>query len=235
METLLGPESLGIIGSASVTAFAVVFGAGFAMGFAPSAYPLYSVTAGLVVGNGAESTGRGLSLSAAFVLGTATVDAVTGALFGLLGRVVLLTIARNAVLWNLVLAGALALFGLALLRRVRVPWPAQRRTWRMTHSVSGAYALGLPFGLTACPACAAVVLPMLGVVAATGSWWFGAALMFVFGVARGLPLLIVGTGAGTLTRLRQRSLAWARRLEWGSGVVLLAASAYFLARAFSWG
>lgn len=227
MEPLLDPGALAALGTVSLAAFAVVFAAGFLMGLAPSSYALYPVISGFVAGDEERSGSRALALSSAFVLGTATVDAVLGALFGWVGGVVIEAVARYLVLWNLLAAAVLVLFGLALLRVVRVRWPVVRTTWRKAHSIPGAYALGIPFGLTACPACTPMVLPMLGAAAATGTWWFGAALMFVFGLARGLPLLIVGAGTGLLDRVRG-SGRWIRNVERIAGGLLLLAALYFL-------
>jgi cytochrome c-type biogenesis protein len=228
MEHMLHGGALEALQSISLLAFGIVFAAGFAMGLAPSTYALYPVIAGYVAGEEAERSGRrGLILSLAFVLGTATVDAALGALFGLIGGVVIEGVARYVVLWNVIVASILIAFGLALLRIVRVKWPVLRMTWRRAHSVPGAYALGIPFGLTACPACTPMVLPMLGAAAATGTWWFGALLMFVFGLARGLPLLLVGTGAGWFARLKAAT-AWVPRLQTMAGWLLLLGGAYFL-------
>ena len=213
--------------SISLAAFGIVFLAGFAMGLAPSSYAMYPVIAGYVAGEDEErSAGRGFLLSLAFVLGTATVDAALGALFGFLGGVVIETVARYVVLWNLAVAALLIAFGLALLRIFRVRWPVLRMTWRKAHSVPGAYALGIPFGLTACPACTPMILPMLGAAAATGTWWFGALLMFVFGLARGLPLLLVGAGAGWFAHL-QAATRWVPRLQTAAGWLLLLGGTYF--------
>ncbi|NIR46658.1 MAG: cytochrome C biogenesis protein [Gemmatimonadetes bacterium] len=227
---MLGPEAMEVLQSVSITAFAVVFAAGFAMGLAPSSYALYPVIAGFVAGDEERSGRRAVSLSAAFVVGTATVDAVLGALFGFVGGIVIEAVANYLVLWNLLAAAILTVFGLALLRLVTIRWPVVRMSWRKAHSVPGAYALGIPFGLTACPACTPMVLPMLGAAAVTGSWWFGAALMFVFGLARGLPLLLVGTGAGVLGRLQKLS-RWMPRVERVAGVVLLLGAVFFLVSA----
>ncbi len=227
MEHLHG-GALEALQSISLLAFGVVFLAGFAMGLAPSSYPLYPVIAGYVAGEGEERSGaRGLVLSLAFVLGTATVDAALGALFGFLGGVVIETVARFVVLWNLVVAALLLAFGLALLSVLKVRWPVLKMTWRKAHSVPGAYALGIPFGLTACPACTPMVLPMLGAAAATGTWWFGALLMFVFGLARGLPLLLVGASAGWFARMKGAS-RWVPRLQTAAGWLLLLGGLFFL-------
>lgn len=227
MEHLWGSGTLEVLGSVSLAAFGIVFAAGFMMGLAPSSYALYPVVAGFVAGDEERSGSRALTLSSAFVLGTATVDAALGALFGWLGGVVIEAVAGYLVLWNLLAAALLTLFGLALLRVVRVRWPVVRMTWRKAHSIPGAYALGIPFGLTACPACTPMVLPMLGAAAATGTWWFGALLMFVFGLARGVPLLLVGAGAGLIDRVRGGG-RWIGSLERVAGALLLLAALYFL-------
>lgn len=228
VQHLMGPGGLEALQNVSIVAFAVVFAAGFAMGVAPSSYALYPVIAGFVAGDEERSGRRAITLATAFVLGTATVDAALGALFGFVGGVVIELVARYVVVWNLFAAAILALFGLALLRLVRIRWPVANMTWRKAHSVPGAYALGIPFGLTACPACTPMVLPMLAAAAATGTWWFGGALMFVFGLARGVPLLLVAAGTGLLDRV-PGSGRWVRRVEVLAGALLLLAAVYFAA------
>lgn len=214
----------------SLVAFGIVFLAGLTMGLAPSSYALYPVIAGFVAGDEERSTGRGFVLSLAFVLGTASVDAALGALFGLVGGAVIEAVARYVVAWNLIAAILLITLGLVLLRMFTVTWPVLTMTWRKTHSVPGAYALGIPFGLTACPACTPMILPMLAAAAVTGTWWFGALLMFVFGLARGLPLLVVGTSAGLFARLKGVS-RWAAKLQTAAGWLLVLAGTFFLAQA----
>lgn len=227
MDHLLHSGALETLQSMSFLAFGIVFAAGVAMGLAPSSYVLYPVIAGYVAGQEDEaSRTRGLSLSLAFVLGTATVDAALGALFGLIGGVVIQAVARYVLLWNALVAVILIVFGLALLRIFRLKWPVLKMTWRKAHSLPGAYALGIPFGLTACPACTPMVLPMLGAAAATGTWWFGALLMFVFGVARGLPLLLIGSGTGWFARL-EATTAWVPRIQVAAGWLLLLGGAFF--------
>ncbi len=78
MEHWVHGGALDALGSVSLMAFGVVFAAGFAMGLAPSSYALYPVIAGYVAGGEEGSARRGLLLSLAFVLGTATVDAALG-------------------------------------------------------------------------------------------------------------------------------------------------------------
>jgi cytochrome c-type biogenesis protein len=230
MEHLFQPEALEALRSVSPAALAVVFLAGLTMGVAPSSYALYPVILGYVAGDEERTAARGLALSLAFIVGTATVDATLGALFGFLGGVVIEVVARSVFVWNFVVGLVLLGFGLVLLRVVRVRWPVLKLTWRKAHTVPGAYALGIPFGLTACPACTPMVLPILGAAAATGTWRFGAGLMFVFGLARGVPLLAIGLSAGLFSGLGKMT-RWVGRIEAAAGGLLILAGLLFLAEA----
>jgi hypothetical protein len=72
----------------SAVAIAVVALAGLLVGVAPRSLPRYSVVVGYVGGQ-AAGTGRGIALSAALILGQATIDAAIGILFGFLGLAVI--------------------------------------------------------------------------------------------------------------------------------------------------
>ncbi|MBI1330935.1 MAG: cytochrome C biogenesis protein [Alphaproteobacteria bacterium] len=224
LETWLSQVSL-----ASPLGFALMGLAGLVMGIAPSSYPLATVVAGYVGGQREQAvplSGRGLLLSAGFVLGVATVDAVIGALVGFLGFVVIRVLAGSLAITNLVLGLFLLLMGLALLRKIRFLFPVLSPAPHRVRSFATAYALGVPFGLSVCPACTPIVLPVLGVAALSGTPWLGGALLLVFGIARGLPLLVVGAAADRLKDL-PRLMMLAPKIERASGVLLLLASLYF--------
>ena len=219
------------ISAISPLAFAVVAFAGLTMGGAPSSLPLFSVAVGYVAGQAEEqeSTARakGLLLAGGFVLGMATVDAAIGALFGFLGYAVIQTLASYLALTNLFLAALLVFLGLVLLRKVRIRLPVLRPEIRRLDSFTAAYALGIPFGLSSCPACTPMMLPILGAAAATGEPWLGAVLLFTFGLARGVPLLIAGVAAGTIKHVH-RFATWVSTIERAGGLLLLVAALYFL-------
>jgi len=219
------------VSAASPLAFAIVALAGLMMGIAPSSLPLYSVVVGYAAGTPEGETQepgrRGLVLALGFVLGMSTVDAAIGALFGYLGYAVIGFLTSYTALTNLFIALLLAVFGLALLRKIRIRFPVLKPALRRAESFQGAYALGIPFGLSTCPACTPMILPILGAAAATGTPWLGAILLFVFGISRGIPLLAVGTVVGSATKT-QRFSALVPAFERISGILLLLAALYFL-------
>lgn len=208
--------------------------AGLIVGVAPSSFPLLSVAAGLSTGRGSTETKyrhlHGLWLSAGFALGIMTVDAVLGALFGLLGLAVLHVLVSFLGLAYVLLAIILTIIGLALLRAIHIVIPVLSPSANSTKTFIGSYLLGLPFGLSACPACTPLMLPVVGAAAMTANPLMGATLMLTFGLARGIPIVLAGTIAGSLAHLRHTG-TFTRSVERFGGVLMLAAAGYFFYQA----
>jgi cytochrome c-type biogenesis protein len=229
---LLNPDTwLQQVSVTSPIGFALVAAAGLVMGVAPSSLPLASVVAGYVGGQArgpdVSAWRKGLQLSTGFILGLATVDTAIGVLFGFLGTTAIRLVAGSLAVTNLFLAALLVVLGLALLRKIRIILPVLRPVPRRVGSFRAAYALGIPFGLSVCPACTPMVLPILGAAALTGTTWLGGSLLLVFGLARGVPLLFVGAATGTVKGI-PRVTMWVPQIERACGALLLLAALYFL-------
>lgn len=216
------------LSAASVAAFLLVAAAGLVMGVAPSSLPMYSIVVGSVAARSGRPTGprRALLFALGFMLGIATADALIGALFGFFGQAMITALAGKLALTNLLVGLLLAVIGLALLRLIRVPWLRLNAKPRELKSFGGAFGLGVPFGFSTCPACTPIMLPILGAAAATGSLWLGAALMFVFGLARGTPLIVAAV-ATDLVKLVPRFAPAVPRIELAGGALVLLAALYF--------
>ena len=91
--------------------------------------------------------------------------------------------------------------------------------------------IGLTSGFVLGPCTAPVLAVILGVVAARQSVFFGGSLLFAFSLGVGSLLVLVGTFAGILASL-PKSGAWMTGVKKLSGIVMLAAGAYFLYSAF---
>lgn len=231
--TQLEPLLQDITGLSSLT-IALVALLGLVVGIAPSSFPLLSVAAGLGAGQGASNHGKhrvaGLWLSVGFALGIATIDALLGALFGLAGFAVLRALAKVLPLAYAVLGVVVLVTGLALLRFVHIVIPVLAPSANRARTFLGSYALGVPFGLSTCPACTPLLLPVVAAAASTGDALMGAVLMFTFGVARGIPIVIAGTAAGTLGRLG-RTRRFVTAVERIGGALMLATALYFFYQA----
>lgn len=216
---------------ASPLAFGMVVLAGLLMGVAPSSLPLVSVVVGTVAAQrdaqGEASGWHAFSFSSGFVLGIATVDAAIGAIFAFIGMLAIRLLAEFLALSNLIIGLGLIVIGLVLLRILRVPWLRLDAQPRVVTSFKSAYALGIPFGLSTCPACTPMLMPVLGAAAASGTPWLGAFLLFTFGLARGLPLVIAGVTTSAVKHMR-KLMPLVPRVERIGGALLLLAAAFFL-------
>lgn len=211
-------------------AVALVALAGLVVGIAPSSFPLISIAAGLAAGQQAPETSQlrseGVRLAAGFALGIATVEAIVGVLFGLAGFAALRALAELLPLAYAFLAVMLVIASLALLRVIRVTVPVFAPTPNPARTFIGAYLVGLPFGLSTCPACTPLLLPVVGAAASTADPLMGGTLMLTFGIARGIPIVLIGGLAGSVKHLRRTRtfVLWVERI---SGILLLLAAGYF--------
>lgn len=221
---------------AALTPFTVALAAlaGLVVGVAPSSFPLISVATGFAAAQGATESGKlrigGLRLSIGFVLGIATVDAGLGALFGLAGFAVMRVLASYLAVAYFLLAVILIVAGLVLLRIIHIVIPALAPSTKPTRGFVSSYLLGLPFGLSTCPACTPLLFPVAVAAAGTADPLMGAVLMATFGLARGIPIVVAATIAGSLATFRhtRRFTLWAERI---GAALMLAAALYFLYQA----
>lgn len=217
------------IDSLTPAAIALMALLGLVVGVAPGSYPLLAAAAGLVAGQGERIRPRplrGLYLAAGFVLGVAAIDAVFGALFGAFGFLVLRILSPLMVYVYFALALVLLVLGLALLRAIRISLRLLYANSRPVGGFWAAFFLGVPFGLTTCPACTPLILPVLMGAAGTGDVGRGALLLFVFGLARGIPILAVAAAAGALARV-QRFMFLVPKIERAGGILLILAALAF--------
>jgi cytochrome c-type biogenesis protein len=88
-------------------------------------------------------------------------------------------------------------------------------------------ALGLVSGLVASQCATPALAAILTYVLARGSFVYGATLLLVYALGRGVPIVLAGTFTGALGELRMAG-HWSTVIQRGSGVVMLAAGVYFL-------
>jgi cytochrome c-type biogenesis protein len=209
---------------------AIAFGGGLLAGFGPCILPMMPAVFGYVTGSVAGSDGekqqtgyrQGLSLSGAFVLGMSALFSVIGAAAGLLGHALL--IAGWA---SYVLAFACLLLGLHLLGLIRLPVDRfSIQTVRpRRRGIPGAFALGALFALVASP-CSTPVLAVIATMAASErDAAGGAALLFLYGLGKGVPLLLIGLAAGSLRTMRSFSRLTPAFTKLG-GAALVGVAAY---------
>lgn len=226
--------ALGEISSLSPTAIAIMMGVGVVVGLSPGSLPLIAACSTLMVPGASDAPSvdrwKSLRVALAFVLGIALVDATLGALFGAFGFLVLRLLAEVMTYAYLLLGILLFILALALLRLVRFDFRLVSAPSAGRSGVPSALYLGLAFGLTTCPACTPLILPVLMAAAGSADPAMGGVLLFVFGLARGVPIIVLGGSATLLQKVVARKRV-VRSVEKAVGIVLLIASGMLLYQA----
>ena len=220
------------LGQSLVFAYVAAYLAGVLVSFTPCIYPVIPITAAVIGGQRDISGARGFVLSLFFVLGLALTYSALGVFAALTGK--LFGTIQTSPLTLGVLGGLFILMGLAMLDVFQLSlerYAPRKRTGGNRKGIFGSFMIGVTSGFILGPCTAPVLAVILGVVAARQSVFFGASLLFVFSLGVGSLLVLVGTFAGILASL-PKSGAWMTGVKKLSGIVMLAAGAYFLYSAF---
>ena len=220
------------LGQSLVFAYVAAYLAGVLVSFTPCIYPVIPITAAVIGGQRDISGARGFVLSLFFVLGLALTYSALGVFAALTGM--LFGTIQTSPLTLGVLGGLFILMGLAMLDVFQLSlerYAPRNLTGGNRKGIFGSFMIGVTSGFILGPCTAPVLAVILGVVAARQSVFFGASLLFVFSLGVGSLLVLVGTFAGILASL-PKSGAWMTGVKKLSGIVMLAAGAYFLYSAF---
>ncbi|NYH17478.1 protein-disulfide reductase DsbD [Paraburkholderia bryophila] len=214
--------------------FAIIglyFVAGAVLSLLPCSYPMIPILSAIIIGEGARVTrARGFALSLAYVIGMALVYTALGVAAAMVGQ------SLGAWLQNPWVLGAfgvlLTIFALTLIAGFDIALPQrwQDGVSRASAGRSGGKfaAVALMGALSALVVGACMTAPLFAVlafIAHTGDAVLGGAALFSMGLGLGVPLLILGLGAGTLL---PRAGAWMDGVKVFFGVVLLAAALWIV-------
>ncbi len=220
------------LGQSLLFAYVAAYLAGVLVSFTPCIYPVIPITAAVIGGQRDISGARGFVLSLFFVLGLALTYTALGVFAALTGK--LFGTIQTSPLTLGALGGLFILMGLAMLDVFQLSlerYAPRQLTGGNRNGIFGSFMIGVTSGLILGPCTAPVLAVILGVVAARQSVFFGGSLLFAFSLGVGSLLVLVGTFAGILASL-PKSGAWMTGVKKLSGIVMLAAGAYFLYSAF---
>jgi cytochrome c-type biogenesis protein len=216
------------LGQSLLFAYVAAYLAGVLVSFTPCIYPVIPITAAVIGGQRDISGARGFVLSLFFVLGLALTYTALGVFAALTGK--LFGTIQTSPLTLGALGGLFILMGLAMLDVFQLSlerYAPRGLTGGNRKGIFGSFMIGVTSGFILGPCTAPVLAVILGVVAARQSVFFGGSLLFVFSLGVGSLLVLVGTFAGILASL-PKSGAWMTGVKKLSGIVMLAAGAYFL-------
>jgi thiol:disulfide interchange protein DsbD len=215
-------------GGGFLTVVGMYFLAGMVLSLLPCSYPMIPILSAIIVGEGARVTrSRGFALSVSYVIGMALVYTVLGIVAALIGQ------SLGAWLQNPWVLGAfgllLAAFAVALISGVDIALPERWQSGvnEASQKRSGGKfaAVAVMGALSALVVGACMTAPLLAFIAHTGNAVLGGAALFAMGIGLGVPLLIIGLGAGSVL---PRAGAWMDGVKVFFGVVLLAAALWIV-------
>lgn len=224
-DTLAGGQPLVIIG-----VFAL---AGLALAFTACLYPMIPILSGLIAGDRHRGSGwRALGLSLVYVEAMAVTYAVAGVLAGWTGAALQASLQSPWVLGafaGLFVLLALSMFGLF---EFQLPASWQTRINNLSARQRGGTVLGVAImGVLSTLIVGACSGPALAAgfafVARTGDWALGGMALFAMANGMGLPLLLVGVGAG---KWLPTAGGWMEVIRRGFGVVFLGVALVLLDR-----
>ncbi len=201
------------------------FVAGILLTFTPCVLPMVPILSGIIVGQGENiTTKKAVMLSLAYVLGTAFTYTIMGALAGATGEQL------QAYFQNVWVIGgmsfvfvlmALSMFGLFT---IQLPSSLQSKLSLKSDSIKGGslpmvFLLGAISALILGACVSPVLISFLGVAIAKGDALLGAVMMFAMALGMGVPLIIMGFGAG---KLLPKAGMWMDRIKYLFGILLMA-------------
>ncbi len=206
------------------------FIAGILLTFTPCVLPMIPILSGIIAGQGKKLTrAKGGLLAGVYVLGTMVTYAGMGALAGATGdqlQAYFQNIWAIGLLSGLFFVMALSMFGLFDLH---MPEIIQAKIRASTNNMSGSiplvFILGLSSALIIGACVSPVVISILGIAVTSGDAVLGAQLMTTMAMAMGLPLVLLGFGAGHFI---PKAGKWMDKVKQGFGVLLIGVAIYLL-------
>lgn len=230
LASQLGADATGV----TTLSFGLALIGGVIAGFGPCILPMIPAIFGYITGSlpGQVTTGsaratttRSLALVSVFILGVAVTSAGIGVVAAVLGRAIFV---GAWAYW--VLAVVCLVLGLNMLGFIRIDLSRVNRLFLKRperRGMLGAAVFGLAFGLVVPPCTTPVLIAIATLAAASGEPSVGAGLLFLYGLGRGTPLLLIALFSGVLAGLKGFSRATVT-LQRVGGVSLIASSAYLV-------
>jgi len=178
------------------------FGLGLLLTFTPCVLPMVPILSSIVVGEHV-TRGRAFVVSLAYVLGMAVVYTAVGVAAGLAGEGLSAALQTPWILGAftlLMVALSLSMFGLYELQLPQ-RWQSgltASSNRRQSGQIAGAAAMGAISALIVGPCVTAPLAGALAYIAQTGDALTGGAALLAMALGMGVPLILVGVGAGNL-------------------------------------
>ncbi|BAF70225.1 protein-disulfide reductase DsbD [Nitratiruptor sp. SB155-2] len=222
----LKTQSIGVI-------LATFFGFGFLLALTPCVFPMFPILSSLIVGAKNMNTKKAFLYSVVYVLAMSIAYTIAGVLAGLFGANLQAALQNPVaiVLFAAVfVALALSMFGFY---EIGLPASWQTKIAQKSDEAShkggliGVAIMGFLSALIVGPCVAPPLAGALIYIGQTGDAMLGGAALFFMSLGMGMPLILVGTGAG---KFMPKPGGWMQAVNAVFGVVMLGVAIWMLSR-----
>jgi cytochrome c-type biogenesis protein len=211
----------------SILGYLLVFSGGVATSIGPCNMAMIPLIIGYMGGTQDRTRFRSFSISLAFTLGLAITFMLLGMIAATLGGLM----GGSTRIWYYLVALVCFVIGLQMLGVIHLEmpiWFGGLREQVKSRGLFGALLLGLVSGLVASQCATPVLAAILTyLVAQKASLVYGALLLLIYALGRGIPILLAGTFTGVLKGFLKAG-KWSNLIEKASGIIIIAVGIYFL-------
>ncbi len=211
---------------------ALFFGIGLLLTFTPCVLPMIPILSSIIVGQGGAglTRGRGFALSAAYVMGMALVYTAVGVAAGMIGEGLTSALQNPWVLGTFALM--LLILSLSMFGFYELQLPAFLRD-KLTDvsgrqqggNFAGVFIMGALSAVIVGPCVTAPLAATLTFITKSKDALFGGTVLFAMAMGMGVPLLLVGLGAGSIL---PRAGGWMESVKHFFGVLLIATAIWMV-------
>lgn len=208
-------------------------GLGLLLAFTPCVFPMIPILSGIIVGQGESiTTRRAFVLSLIYVLSVSVTYTAAGIITGLLGENLQAAFQNPWIIGSF--SALFVILALAMFDLFHLQWPQRfsDRLQQISHrqqggTYIGVVIMGLLSGLIVGPCLAPPLAGALLFLSQHADPVLGGAALFSLSIGMGIPLIIIGTSAGSLL---PRAGDWMNVIKAVFGVMLLALAIWMLER-----
>jgi len=211
------------------------FGFGLLLSLTPCVFPMIPILSSIIVNEGNKqkmTTGRGFFLSLVYVLSMASAYTIAGVFAGVFGANLQVALQNPIVLsaFAAIFVGlAFSMFGYY---KLELPQSLQTKLSKSTdgkekQGILGIAIMGFLSALVVGPCVAAPLAGALVYIGQTGDAVLGGAALFILSIGMGVPLLLIGLGAG---KFMPKPGGWMDNVSKIFGVLMLATALWMLDR-----
>ena len=226
VDTLKGGSIWSILG--------IFFGIGVVLSLTPCIFPMIPILSSIIVSQGEGiSAKRGFLLSLVYVLAMAVAYSLAGVLAGMFGENLQVLLQNEWAIIGFALVFVALAFSMFGFYEIGLPSSWQSKLSSVSDSASnkggfiGVAVMGFLSALIVGPCVAPGLAGALIYIGQTGNALLGGAALFVMSIGMGLPLLLIGVGAG---KFMPRPGGWMDTLTKVFGAVMLAIGIWMLSR-----